>query len=138
MAATFTVEVVSAERQVLSVEAEGLYITTTVGSMGILPGHQPVLAGLDIAEAHIDVADGRRRFLAVSRGYVYYSGGDTAVILADIADLSEEVDIEEERQQLIKFERMQSSDEEFEMDLPAMMQRSRARIRAAEKAKDEG
>ena len=133
--ATFTVEVVSAERTLLSVEATGLYCTTTDGSLGILPGHQPVLAGLDIAEAHIDLEDGSREYLAVHRGYVYYSGGEKAVILADTAELAHEIDVEHERQQLLKFEEMHAGpDEHPQLDLPAMMQRSRARIDTAKKA----
>ena len=42
--ATFQIDVVSAEHKLFSGEATGLFITTTEGSMGILPGHQPLLA----------------------------------------------------------------------------------------------
>ena len=132
--ATFTVDVVSAERKLLSVEAEGLYFRTHLGSMGILPGHQPVLAGLDIAEMHLDLPDGSREHLAVHRGYVYYSGGEKAVVLADQAELSHEIDVQEERQKLVRFEEMRASDEDVDLDLPAMMRITRARIDAAEKA----
>ncbi len=132
--ATFTVDVVSAERKLLTVEATGMFFRTSVGTMGVLPGHQPVLAGLAIAEAHIDREDGSRDYLAVHRGYVYYSGGDTAVILADIAELSHEIDVHEERQQLVKFEEMQAKGVKVDFDLPRMMEITQTRIDVAERA----
>lgn len=133
--ATFTVEVVSAERKLFSGEATGLYFTTTEGSMGVLPGHQPVLAALDIAEAHIDLTDGSRQHVAVHRGYVYYSGGDTAVILADIAELAHEIDVERARQQLLKLEDLPDSSA-VPFDVPAAAKRHRTRIEVAERAQN--
>lgn len=134
--ATFTVQVVSAERELLSVEAEGLYIRTTIGSMGILPGHQPLLAGLDIGEAHIDLTDGSREYVAVHRGYVYYSGGDTAVILADVAELHHEIDVEHQRSRLVELEELHAAEkhDEVDFDLPAVMRMTKARIETVEKA----
>ena len=130
---TFTVDVVSAERKLFSGEATGLFFTTTEGSMGVLPGHQPLLAALDIAGAHIELADGTREWVAVHRGYVYYSGGDTAVILADTAELAHEIDVEEERQQLLKLEQLKDP-ESVPFDVPAAAKRHRTRIEVAEKA----
>ncbi len=132
--ATFTVDVVSAERKLFSAEATGLFVTTTMGSLGILPGHQPVLAGLDIAEMHLDLVDGTREHIAVHRGYVYYSGGDTAVILADTAELSHEIDVVKERKQLIQLEEMQAKGTPVDIDLPAMLRMTEARIKTVEKA----
>lgn len=131
--ATFTVDVVSAERKLWSGEATGLFFRTTEGSMGVLPGHQPVLAGLDIAGAEIHLTDDTREHVAVHRGYVYYSGGDTAVILADEAELAHEIDIEEERQQLLKLERLEDP-AKVDFDVPAAAKRRRTRIEVAERA----
>ena len=44
---TFQVEVVSAEKQLLSVEAEAVYARSLEGEIGILPGHQPALLLLE-------------------------------------------------------------------------------------------
>ena len=133
MASTFTVDVVSAERKVYSGEATGLYFTTTEGSMGVLPGHQPLLAALDIAGAHIELTDGTRQWVAVHRGYVYYSGGDTAVILAYIAELAHEIDVDRSRQQLFKLEDLKDP-ESVPFDVPAAAKRHRTRIEVAERA----
>lgn len=137
MASTFTVEVVSAERKVFSGEATGLYFTTTEGSMGVLPGHQPLLAALDIAESHIELEDGTREWVAVHRGYVYYSGGDTAVILADIAELAHEIDVDRSKEQLFKLEDLKDP-ESVPFDVPAAAKRHRTRIEVAEKADRKG
>lgn len=131
--ATFTVDVVSAERKLFSGEASGLYFTTTEGSMGVLPGHQPLLAALDIGGAYIDLAEGGRQHVAVHQGYVYYSGGDTAVILADTAELAQEIDVEEARQQLFKLENLKDA-ESVPFDVPAAAKRHRTRIEVAERA----
>ncbi len=101
--------------------------------MGVLPGHQPVLAALDIAGAHVELADGSRQYVAVHRGYVYYSGGDTAVILADVAELAHEIDVDRARQQLFKLEDLKDA-ESVPFDVPAAAQRHRTRIEVAEKA----
>ncbi|MFT4744470.1 MAG: F-type H+-transporting ATPase subunit epsilon [Nitriliruptoraceae bacterium] len=132
--ATFTVDVVSAERTLYSAEATGLFVTTTTGSLGILPGHQPILAGLDFAEMHLDLEDGTRQHIAVHRGYVYYSGGETAVILADTAELAHEIDVVHERKQLVQLEEMQTKGVETHLELPAMLRMTKARIQTAEKA----
>lgn len=135
--ATFTVDVVSAERKLFSGEATGLFFTTTEGSMGVLPGHQPVLAALDIAGAEIHLAEDERarEHVAVHRGYVYYSGGDTAVILADTAELAREIDVEEERKHLMKLERMHADEvDHLDLELPAMVRMAETRIAVAEKA----
>jgi F-type H+-transporting ATPase subunit epsilon len=137
MASTFTVEVVSAERKLWSGEATGLFFTTTEGSMGVLPGHQPVLAALDIAGAHVELADGSREYVAVHRGYVYYSGGDTAIILADIAELAHEIDVDRARQQLFKLENLKDA-ESVPFDVPAAAKSHRTRIEVAEKAQGKG
>ena len=132
--ATFTVDVVSAERNLLSVEAQGLYVTTLTGSMGILPRHQPVLAALDIAGAEIELPDGSRRHVAVHKGYVYYSGGDTAVILADIAELAEDIDVERAKKRLLELQQLPDS-KAVPFDVPAAAKRHETRVKVAEKAR---
>lgn len=131
--ATFTVDVVSAERKLLSVEATGLFVTSREGSLGILPRHQPVLAALDIGTAEIELADGGREHLAVHRGYVYYSGGDTAVILADTAELSHEIDVERSRQRTVELREI-GDHSSVEYDVPAAIKRHETRVRVGERA----
>lgn len=91
--ATFQVEVVSAERKLFSGEASEVFARSLDGEIGILPGHQPVLLALDISPVKIKLADGTEQRVAVHRGFLYYKPGDKLVILADIAELPEQIDV---------------------------------------------
>lgn len=100
--ATFHVEVVSAERTLLSVEAEAVYARSMDGEIGILPRHQPALLALDIAPLTVVTTDGAHEEIACHHGFLYYKG-DQLVILADIAEVASQIDeqrAEERKRQL--------------------------------------
>jgi len=56
--AVLTVSVVSADQEVWSGEASQLIARTTEGEIGILPGHEPLLAILAKGEVRVTTADG--------------------------------------------------------------------------------
>ncbi|MDX1510680.1 MAG: ATP synthase F1 subunit epsilon [Nitriliruptorales bacterium] len=89
--ATMQVEVVSAEKSLLSVEATELYARSMDGEIGILPGHQPCLLALDIAPIKVKLADGSTERIAVHHGFLYFQQNQ-AVILADTAELASQID----------------------------------------------
>ncbi len=91
--ATFQVEVVSAEKKLFSGEASEVFARSLDGEIGILPGHQPCLLALDISPVKIKLADGSEQRIAVHNGFLYYKPGDKLVILADLAELPEEIDV---------------------------------------------
>lgn len=91
--ATFQVEVVSAEKQLFSGEATEVFARSLDGEIGILPGHQPCLLALDISPVKIKMDDGSEQRVAVHHGFLYYKPGDKLVILADIAELPEQIDV---------------------------------------------
>ncbi len=91
--ATFQVEVVSAEKSLFSGEASEVFARSLDGEIGILPGHQPCLLALDISPVKIKMADGTEQRVAVHHGFLYYKPGDKLVILANIAELPEQIDI---------------------------------------------
>ena len=91
MADSFQVELVTAEKQVLSVEATEVYARSLDGEIGILPGHQPALLALDIAPMKIVKADGGEERVACHHGFLYYMG-DRMVILADRAEVASQID----------------------------------------------
>jgi F-type H+-transporting ATPase subunit epsilon len=102
MANTMHVEVVSAERHVLSGEITELYARSVEGEIGILPGHQPALIALDIAPVKVRFEDGSEERIAVHRGLLYV-GFDKVVVLADIAEPSSDIDVQralEKREEL--------------------------------------
>lgn len=89
--ATMHVEVVSAERSLLSVEATEVYARSLDGEIGILPGHQPALLALDIAPVKVKLADGGEERIAVHNGFLYFRR-DQLVILADVAEVASQID----------------------------------------------
>ncbi len=57
--AEMTVELVAVERRIWSGQATYVKARTTVGDIGILPGHQPTLAQLeDAGVVRVDGTDG--------------------------------------------------------------------------------
>lgn len=89
--ATMQVEVVSAERRLVSVEATEVYARSLDGEIGILPGHQPALLALDIAPVKVRKADGTEERIAVHHGFLYFRD-NKLVILADIAEIASQID----------------------------------------------
>ncbi|MBW3661547.1 MAG: F0F1 ATP synthase subunit epsilon [Actinobacteria bacterium] len=102
--ATFHVEVVSAERSLWSGEASEVYARSLDGEIGILPGHQPALLALDIAPVKIKQEDGTVTRVAVHRGFLYFRPDTGLIVLADMADLSTDVDLTAEEARVRELE----------------------------------
>ena len=97
------VEVVSADRQVWSGEAVNIIARTVEGDMGILPGHEPVLAVLVPGVVEIVTADGRSESLVVDGGFISVAHGHVSVLAQD-ATLGHEVGMDEARKELAPLE----------------------------------
>ncbi|MBC3193622.1 F0F1 ATP synthase subunit epsilon [Pseudonocardia sp. C8] len=119
-----TVELVSVERRLWSGNARFVIARTTVGEVGILPGHQPMLAQLEEAgTVRIDGTDGAKNTIAVHGGFLSVSA-ERVSILAEFAEHAGEIDVERARRAL---DRADDSD-----DGKAAKARAEARLRAAE------
>jgi len=92
MARTFAVEVVTPERVVLSAEAVSLRAPGIEGYLGVLGGHAPLITELGIGELTVRHPEGRTTRAAVSGGFMEVHP-DKTTILADAAELAEEIDI---------------------------------------------
>lgn len=91
--AEMTVELVAVERRIWSGEASFLLARTTVGELGILPGHEQTLAQLEEAGVvRIDGTDGTTTTVAVHGGFLHVTP-DGVTVLAESAELSEEIDV---------------------------------------------
>lgn len=122
--AEMTVEVVAVERRIWSGEATFVLARTTVGEIGVLPGHEQTLAQLeDSGLLRIDGTDGRSVTAAVHGGFLHVTPAGVTV-LAEFAEVSEEIDVERAREALGRADR---SDPEGE----AAARRAEARLRAA-------
>ena len=91
MAGTFTLRIVSPEGNVLKEEVEFVVLPGGAGELGILPNHTPLIAGLDIGVARYTV-EGKVKRLAVAGGFVEVAD-NSVTLLADTAELSEEIDL---------------------------------------------
>ncbi|MDI2128170.1 F0F1 ATP synthase subunit epsilon [Yinghuangia seranimata] len=86
------VELVAADRKVWSGEATIVVARTTDGDVGIQPGHTPVLGVLESGPVTIRQADGNTIVAAVHGGFVSFADNNLSV-LAEIAELADEIDV---------------------------------------------
>lgn len=84
--AELMVSVVAADREVWSGAAKQVVARTTEGEIGILPGHEPILAILSGGEVRVTAADGQRLTAQADGGFMSVEN-DNVTILADRASL---------------------------------------------------
>ncbi len=102
MAETFTLEIVTPSRKLLSREVEEVTAPGQEGEFGVLAGHSPFLTILKAGE--ISYKKGTETgALAISRGYAEVFP-DKTTILVDSAQIDTEINAEAARQELSKAE----------------------------------
>ncbi|WP_141581745.1 F0F1 ATP synthase subunit epsilon [Actinomadura sp. WMMA1423] len=123
--ATLKVGLVSPEREIWSGEAKMVVAQTIEGSLGILPGHAPVLGVLlDGSVVKIEPADGGAPVLAaVGSGFFSVAANEVSV-LAEQVERDEEIDVDEAKRALDAALAAEGEDATPE-------RRARARLRAA-------
>lgn len=92
MAKTFKLEIVTPERSVLNMDATSVVVPGVEGYLGILADHAPLISELGLGKVTVKDESGRDIFLAISGGFVEVRK-DEVRILADRAELAEEIDI---------------------------------------------
>ena len=123
------VELVAADRVVWSGEASLVIARTTEGEVGVLRDHAPLLSVLVPGVVEVVTVENQRQVAAVDGGFLSVANNHVS-ILAEHAELSDEIDLQAARQEL---ERARAAGEDDE-DAGAMVARAEARILAAEKA----
>ena len=78
--APLKVEVVAADRQLWTGDVVNLIARTTEGDMGILPGHEPIMAALVPCVVEIVTADGRGETLAIDGGFISVAEGKVWIL----------------------------------------------------------
>jgi len=92
MTGSFLLEVVTPNRLVLSQEVEEISAPGLQGEFGVLPGHTSFFTTLKVGE--IMYRTGRdQKYMAVSWGFVEVLP-ERVTILADAAELDEEIDVD--------------------------------------------
>ncbi|HEU0257100.1 MAG TPA: F0F1 ATP synthase subunit epsilon [Microbacteriaceae bacterium] len=87
MAATLKVNVVSADREVWSGEATMVVAKTVEGEIGIMAGHEPILAILAAGEVRLHVPDGPTLTAKADDGFLSCAN-NTVTIVAGEAELA--------------------------------------------------
>ncbi|HEX2015276.1 MAG TPA: ATP synthase F1 subunit epsilon [Solirubrobacteraceae bacterium] len=89
--AKFTVEVLTPEGEVFKEEVEMLSTRTSVGSIGVLAHHQPLLAMLDPTELRLYRSESDIVRFAQAEGYLQMTG-EHALVLVEEAIAPEDLD----------------------------------------------
>jgi F-type H+-transporting ATPase subunit epsilon len=100
----FKAEVLTPEGEVFADEVEMISTRTTVGSIGVLANHEPVLAMLDPTELRLYKSESDVVHFAQAEGYLQIAGG-RALILVEEAHESSALDAGEIRERLQQAER---------------------------------
>lgn len=134
MAEPLQVEVVSATRVVWSGKSSNIIARTVDGDMGILPGHEPVLAILVPSALQIYSSEGNtREIIAVDGGFISMAKGHVS-ILSEYAILAQEVSLRDAERELADAQARLDAGADDE-ETRQHFARASAQVRAAEKLK---
>jgi F-type H+-transporting ATPase subunit epsilon len=134
MAEPFKVDIVSPEKVLFSGDAN-MVITRTLGGgeIAFQAGHAAFLGALVENHTRIFLTDGTVQDVAVHRGFIEVSGGETTKvsILSDVAELVADIDVQRAKDALDRHERT-LKDETVEAHIAdAIAGKARARARLA-------
>ena len=125
--AEMSVELVAVERPVWSGQASSVFAVTTVGELGILPGHTPLLGVL--AEGNLvrlELEGGEEVRAAVHGGFLSVTA-DGVQVLAERAELADDIDVSRARAAYDRNKDAAADD----ADGQAALLRAKARLQAA-------
>ncbi len=124
--AEMSVELVAVERKVWSGNATSLFAETTEGELGVLPGHTPLLGELvEGGIVKVTTTDGETVTAAVFGGFLSITGEKVSV-LAEAAELSDEIDPQAARDALAR-----ADAEDDQTRAESIRARATARLKAA-------
>ena len=132
---TLHVEIVTAERELYSGEANLVSAPGTEGRLGILPRHAALLTTLSPGALNIKLGDAEEPIF-VSGGFLEVSN-NSVIILADTAEFAEEIDQAraEEARRRAQEDLAQSQSDVERADLLGALERAMTRLRVAELAR---
>jgi len=90
--ASLTLEIVTPDRPILKAQVDEVEVPGADGYFGVLPGHTPLLASLQVGELWYRKGS-EKSFLSIAFGFAEVMP-DRVTILARIAERAEEIDVE--------------------------------------------
>jgi F-type H+-transporting ATPase subunit epsilon len=132
MAEKLRLEMVTPYKHVLSRDVDEVTAPGTVGEMGILPGHTPILTTLKIGE--LSYRQGNQNYhVAINWGFVEVED-DKVIVLVETAEPADEIDLERARAALGRAEaalkKLTPEDKDF-LVMQASLERALIRIQVA-------
>jgi F-type H+-transporting ATPase subunit epsilon len=131
-----TLEIVTPERSLVNEQVDEVQLPGAEGYFGVLPGHTPLLATLQVGELWYRIGQ-EKHYLAVAFGFVEVLP-DRVTVLAQVAERSQEIDVaraEASRQRAeARVARGPRGDVDFERARIAL-QRALVRIQVASRAR---
>ncbi|MEA2252025.1 MAG: F-type H+-transporting ATPase subunit epsilon [Solirubrobacteraceae bacterium] len=121
----FKVEVLTPEGEVFNDEVEMVSTRTTVGSIGVLANHQPLLGLLDPTELRLYRSDSDIERFAQGEGYLQV-GREGVLVLVEEAMPPDQLDVSELQEKLRKAEQeLEQADEDSEQRRRALRDKRR-------------
>ncbi|NMA83914.1 MAG: ATP synthase F1 subunit epsilon [Epulopiscium sp.] len=90
---TFNLQIMTPMGAFYQKPAQRIIVTTTEGEMGILPGHEPTTAILNIGAIDMLGDQGETKTAVVTGGFIVVSEDEGVRIFADTAEWPEDIDI---------------------------------------------
>ena len=103
MAATLHAELLTPERVLFVGDATTVILRSGLGDLAFLANHAPFIGSVDICVTKIERPEGGDLYAAVHGGVVHVAA-NRVVILADIAELANEIDVDRARRALERAE----------------------------------
>jgi len=129
-------EIVTPERKVFAQEVDMVSVKGVEGELGIMAGHIPLVTPLQIAPMKIKT-QGQEHWLAIHGGFIEVRS-DKVVVLAESAEMPEDIDLERAKAAKIRAEQRLSMADRSKRDAvdfrraELSLQRAVTRIRVAE------
>ncbi len=132
-------EIVTPERLAYSDTVDAVVVPGIEGELGILPHHAPLISFLGLGELRIRKGGVEESF-AIAGGFLQVRP-DKVVVMAELADIASEIDLEKAQEARREAERAMETAYHEGVDLSAAraaLQQALLRIRVAERRHREG
>lgn len=130
MANTIKLEIVSPQKIVYSTEVNMLIVRSTVGDLGFLPNHAPLVAGLVPAPMRL-LTDEGEKLVAVTGGFVEVQPTKITVLAAN-AELASEIDVDRAQAAFDRAQKRLAHKNDVDIDRArAALERAKARLKTA-------
>jgi len=129
---TIRLEIVTPERKVYEKDVDMVVVKGIAGELGILPNHIPLVTPLKIAPVKVKIGK-EEEFIAVHGGFMEVRK-DKIVILAEIAELPGEIDVDRAKKARERAQsRMNSNDSSELLRAEIALQKAINRISVTDK-----